>query len=187
MATAARAQGDPLPEAAASGSVLDSVFNFLSSYGGWIGLAIVLGVIGLVAATLLMRTSNRPDVELLLNDTTLRSARFEQLFAEIQGLSLRVRSGESKGYYRKIEQLVRVFLERTGHAGARKMEDAQVRAILEKGQPKEQGETLLTIFNRCKLGADHESDKLDFTAGELLKTLYGVVESADSEAARKTA
>jgi hypothetical protein len=188
ISSLASAQGADPSFGSSSGTLIDSILNFLATYGLWIGLAVVVGVLLSFAATLLMRQNSRPDVELLLNDAGLRSTRFEQLFAEIQGLSLRVRSGESKGYYRKIEQLVRVFLERTGHPGARKMEDADVRKILEKGQlPKDQSDTLLTIFNRCKQGAEHESDKLDFTAAELLRTLYGVVEAADTETVRKPA
>jgi hypothetical protein len=109
------------------------------------------------------------------------SSKFEQLLAEIQGLYLRVHGGESKGSYRKIEMLARGFLERLGYKGARKMSEEEIHGVLNGGalSPNLAG-ALGTILERCKLGGEHEGQKLDFTAADLLKDLRGLIVQAEA-------
>jgi hypothetical protein len=112
-------------------------------------------------------------------------SRFEQLLAEIQGLTLRVQGGESKGYYRKIEQLVRVFLERIGYKDARHLEDNEIHALLSSGEIQQEiAAALRSIFERCKQGAIHETEKLDFSATELLRELRTIIKRVEQSPAR---
>src|SRR5690606_25636009 len=128
-------------------------------------IVVLLAVVVALGYFLYARRRSKSGPDPLYNEPEPRSSRFEQLLAEIQGLSLRVKSGESKGYYRKIETLVRVFLERTGQPNARYMSDEEVRKILSSGSvPQELSTRLREILDRCRQGAVNESDKLDFTA-----------------------
>ena len=113
-------------------------------------------------------------------ESETESSKFEQLLAEIQGLSLRVQGGENKGYYRKIETLGRVFMERVGQPGARQMAAEEIQEILGGGKfPPKQATTLSTFFERCHKGAEHENEKMDFTAAELLKDLRALINQAE--------
>jgi hypothetical protein len=149
-------------------------------------IAVLVAAVAAMIVYLVLTLGRReptPTVPSVYNEPEPASSKYEQLMAEIQGLSLRVQGGESKGSYRKIEQLVRVYLERSGHPAARQMSDEQIRKILEGGSvPHSQGQALLAIFERCKQGAQHEGEKLDFNAGELLKTLRALVIDADEQA-----
>lgn len=111
------------------------------------------------------------------------SSKFEQITAEIQGLSLRVAGGESKGYYRKIDRLARVFMERVGCGLCTKMDDDELKKALKCDALKGDESTVLTsIFDRCEKGAQNEREALDFTAGELLKELWKLVAVAEGAA-----
>lgn len=110
------------------------------------------------------------------------SSRFEQLLAETQGLTLRVQGGENKGYYRKIERLSRIFLERIGVSGARQMSYDEIMAVINSGNfSQKQAAALQSIFERCKQGSEHEGEKVDFTAAELIKDLRSLVKQAAEE------
>ncbi|MCL5270286.1 MAG: hypothetical protein M1457_07005 [bacterium] len=141
----------------------------------WLMLFGAVLVVALVAAAwIIYQRSDFPRVTSSEGET--RSTRFEQLNAEMQGLALRLESGESRGYYKKIGMLGRVFLERIGVAGARAMTDEQVEKILRSGQlTQDQAGTLASIFARCREGALHESEKLDYTAADILKDLRRLV------------
>ena len=143
------------------------------------GGAIVL-ILLVVVFLLFFRGRNPLEVEGLYLEPGVVGSRFEQLLAEIQGLTLRVQRGESKGYYRKIEQLVRVFLERIGHTDARHKSDEEIIALLKSGEvPQDMASSLMSIFERCKQGAIHETEKLDFSAGELLRDLRAIIKRAE--------
>src|SRR5688572_25940549 len=88
---------------------------------GWLQGAtgfIVLGIVIIIAVAAILaffinnrRAALQGAVNALYTEPEVETSKFEQLLAEIQGLSLRTQSGESKGYYRKIEQLARVYIE----------------------------------------------------------------------------
>jgi hypothetical protein len=145
------------------------------------GLAGVLAavVIGMALTFLYYGTRRLPEMEGIVFEPVVGS-RYEQLLSEIQGLTLRVQGGESKGYYPKIERLARIFLERIGPAGARDLPDAEIEALLASGEiPQDVATALRSVFQRCKQGAIHESEKLDFTATDLLKDLRTIIKRVE--------
>lgn len=153
---------------------------------------ILLAVFGLLALGLiiyfLMNRRGRQIVEDMYSETEhVESSKFEQVLAETQGLYLRIQGGESKGYYRKIEQLTRIFMERAGYVGARQMSDEEIQTILTSGAISQKQATVLgAIFERCKQGSEHETRKLDFTAGELLKDLRNLVKQVEEMPSEKS-
>lgn len=131
--------------------------------------------------------SQAGQLEEAYSEPEVESSRFEQLLAEIQGLSLRIQGGESKGYYRKIEALARIYLERIGCSGARQMSEEEIEALLNGGAiPAKQATSLASIFERCHQGAEHESEKLDFSASELLRDLRVLVKQAEETPSQVT-
>lgn len=185
----------PAPPAAAPAAekvgllqrVLDSI------PGGSIGAIVVAIVVLLVATGLVFLMTGRRrggdhSEDFYTEPTNMESSKFEQLLAETQGLYLRIHGGESKGYYRKIEQLARIFMERIGIAGARQLPTEDLLAVLNSGSlPQKQAGALLSILERCKQGAEHESDKIDVSAADLIKDLRLLVKQAAEETASKQA
>jgi uncharacterized membrane protein len=165
--------------------------NYQQWLGEHFGVAL-LAVIGLLVMILviyfLTNRRGRQIVEDMYSETEhVESSRFEQVLAETQGLYLRIQGGESKGYYRKIEQLTRIFMERTGYVGARQMSDEEIQGVLTSGAiPQKQATVLGSIFERCKQGSEHETRKLDFTAGELLKDLRNLVKQVEEMPSEKS-
>ncbi len=163
------------------------MFSFLGEMAPmmWLlaGLVVVLVV---TTALFLLNRGTHNNWETLYADPDPRSSKFDMLLAEIQGLSLRVQNGESKGYYRKIDTLGRVLLERIGHVGARKMDTPEVAAILQGGRlPQSAATQLGDIFERCRQGMINESGKLDFTAAELLRDLRQLVKQVEDAQQQK--
>lgn len=153
--------------------------TFLSQWGLILLGVVVLVVIILTAIIIIVQRRSASLRDMYIEAEAPRS-KFEQLDAEVQGLLLRVKGGESKGYYRKIERLLRVFLERTGHTDARHLSDEELEHLLSTSHLNtDQIQRLQSIFERCKAGAEHESEKLDFTAAELLRDLQNLVREAD--------
>lgn len=112
--------------------------------------------------------------------TEARSSKFEPLLAEVQGLLLRVKGGEIRGYSHKIEQLVRALMERLGHKGARHMTDEELRGAIEKGQiASTQAGTVLEIFDRCR--QQSAEDGLNFPAADLLRELQRIIKEIEGE------
>lgn len=185
--TAARAaaQGTNLPE---NPGTLNRLYN---SFGGPVGVLILVAVLLVIVVGLgFMLTGRRrghPSEELYPEPSVAESSRFEQLLAETQGLFLRVQGGESKGYFRKIERLTRIFLERIGIAGALLMPYDEMVALLNGGAlPQKQSVILISILERCRQGSEHEGAKVDFTAGDLIKDLRLLVKQAAEETSPKT-
>jgi hypothetical protein len=140
----------------------------------------VLVIVAVAAALLLARRRQAIDWTPRNFEPEPEPSPFEQLLAEIQGVSLRIKGAAGRGFYRKIDMLGRIFLERLGHKNARTMNDDQIGAVLREGSLSEaQGQMLATIFERCRQGAEHESEKLDFNANELLKDLRTLVLQVD--------
>ena len=162
--------------------------GFLERWSGPLAIAILVVVAIIVAVWAFLHRRGKSEMQGYYTEPDLESSRFEQLLAEIQGLSLRVKSGESKGYYRKIEQLARVFLERTGHVGARKMGDEELLGLLAGGSVSQtHAATLSSIYERCRRGSEHESEKLDFTAAELLTELRELIRSTEEATGHREA
>lgn len=155
--------------------------------GGLTGIIIILVILIAIVAlvTLLTGGGRRRDEhsdEIYTEPAPGESSKFEQLLAETQGMFLRIQGGESKGYYRKIERLARIFLERIGVNGARYMSYDEIVLLLNGGTfSQKQAGALLSIFERCKQGAEHEGEKIDFTATELIKDLRVLVKQAAEE------
>ncbi|MRR52839.1 MAG: hypothetical protein EG825_18365 [Rhodocyclaceae bacterium] len=182
LAALAKAQGEQAPAAAPT-----SPANPLSGLGTPALIAIIAVAVVAVILYLLNRTRSS-NWETVYSEPEPRNSKFEMLQAEIQGLTLRVSSGESKGYYRKVDTLCRVLLERMGFSGARKMSEEQINQILEGGRlPQAFSAKLVDIFARCRQGAVHESDKLDFSASELLKELRQLVYQVEETPQNKEA
>jgi hypothetical protein len=164
--------------------------DLLSEHFGVI-VAVVIGllVLGYIIYYLVGRRGQEAMEDMYSESVgPVESSRFEQVLAETQGLSLRIQGGESKGYYRKIEQLTRIFMERAGYRGARAMSEAELQALLNGGSmPQNQAAALSSIFERCKQGSDHETRKLDFTAGELIKELRDLVKQAEEAPPQRSA
>ncbi|MEN6626233.1 MAG: hypothetical protein ABFD69_08420 [Candidatus Sumerlaeia bacterium] len=161
--------------------------NPLSGLGTPVVIAIAAVVVVAVILYLLNRTRSS-NWETVYSEPEPRNSKFEMLQAEIQGLTLRVSSGESKGYYRKVETLGRVLLERLGFSGARKMSEEQINQILEGGRlPQAFSAKLADIFARCRQGAVHETDKVDYSASELLKELQQLVYQVEETPQNKEA
>lgn len=153
-----------------------------------IALIVVVGLIALLSGGGSRRREEHVD-ELYTEPATPRGegSRFEQLLAETQGLHLRVQGGENKGYYRKIERLSRIFLERLGVTGARQMSYEEIMNVLNSGSfSQKQAAALQSIFERCKQGSEHEGEKVDFTAAELIKDLRMLVKQAAEEASSRS-
>ncbi len=162
--------------------------GFIAQWIGPLSIA-VLVVVGIVVAIwVILNRRGESEIQAYYSEPDVEGSRFEQLLAEIQGLSLRVRSGESKGYYLKIEQLARVFLERTGHVGARKMNDEELLGLLAGGSVAQiHAATLSSIYERCRRGSEHEAEKLDFTAAELLSELREMINSTEEASGHREA
>jgi hypothetical protein len=187
LATTAYAQGAPPVSTAMS------VINKLrGGAAGWI-IAVVV-IVALILLVLLVLSGNKragglggvggdnPVQSMYAEAEGVESSRFEQLKAEIQGLSLRVQGGENKGYYRKIEQLTRIYVERLGYPGSRQMSIEEMHGLLTSSAfPQKQAAALASIFERSRQGAEHESEKLEFTAAELLKDLRSLVKQTEEE------
>jgi hypothetical protein len=140
---------------------------------------LVLAVIG-VGVYMFLKNRHKKPWENFYSEPEAQGSKYEQLLAEIQGLSLRVQGGESKGYYRKIEVLLRVYLERIGCEGARQMDEDELETLLKSSTvPHGQGEAIQSIFERARVGAQNESSKLDFTAAELLKDIKKLILEVD--------
>lgn len=181
-AAVAGAQGTPAaPAENASFGILDYAFGTTG--------AIVLAAVVVVAIILYVLNRNRSsNWQTVYSEPEPRNSKFDMLQAEIQGLTLRVSSGESKGYYRKVETLGRVLLERMGYSGARKMTEEQINEILQGGRLNPNvSSKLADIFDRCRQGAVRESDKLDFSAAELLKELRLLVDQVEEAPLNKEA
>lgn len=152
------------------------------------GVIVIAAVIVVAIALFVLNRSRSTNWQTVYSEPEPRNSKFDMLQAEIQGLTLRVSSGESKGYYRKVETLGRVLLERMGYNGARKMSDEQINEIIHGGRLTQNFSTKLAdIFERCHKGAVHESDKLDFSASELLKELRELVNQVEETPQNKEA
>jgi hypothetical protein len=174
----------PLP-VAADATETSGVGHWIDRLGGEITLIIIaVALILIIGIVLFMRRGNNQWDDSYAEPEPPHS-RYEQLLAEIQGLTLRLAGGESPGYYRKIETLARIFLERNGFPGARQMSDVEIRAILSGGQlPPQQAQAIGSIYDRARLGAEHESEKHDFTALDLLKDLNTLIRQVEGIPAR---
>lgn len=169
-----------------------SAIGRLLSSGGdnmtliYIGVAALIGLVILAVVWVSVGRRTPADmVEGMYFEPEVESSKYEQLKAEVQGLYLRVQGGESKGYYRKIEQLARIFMERAGLSGACKMSVDEIGIALNGGTlPQKQAATLSSIFERCRQGAEHENQKLDFNAGELLKDLRNLIKQVEETPAQ---
>jgi len=182
LATTAYAQGNPPVS-----SAMNAINKFRSSTALMIGV-VVLAAIVLLAIVLLSGNKRgggggeNPVQNMYAEAEGVESSPFEQLKAEIQGLSLRIQGGENKGYYRKIEQLTRIYIERLGYPGSRQKSNEEMHALITSSAfPQKQAAALASIFERCRQGAEHESEKLDFTAAELLKELRSLVKQTEEE------
>ncbi|MCE5229728.1 hypothetical protein LLG95_09055 [bacterium] len=152
------------------------------------GLVVIAAVVIVAIALFVLNRSRNSNWETVYSEPEPRNSKFEMLNAEIQGLTLRVSSGESKGYYRKVETLGRVLLERMGYPGARKMTAEQINEILQGGRLNQNFAARLgDIFERCRKGAVHETDKVDFSASELLKELSLLVNQVEETPQNKEA
>lgn len=184
-AAAAMAQGTP---GNAAGTPAQNTSRLLDYVFGPPGLIVIAAVIAVAIALFLLNRSRSTNWQTVYSEPEPRNSKFDMLQAEIQGLTLRVSSGESKGYYRKVETLGRVLLERLGHSGARKMSEEQINEILQGGRLTPNFATKLAdILERCRKGAVHENDKLDFSAAELLKELRELVNQVEETPQNKEA
>lgn len=166
---------------ASSSRLLDVLF-------GAPGLIVIVAVALVAVVLYVLNRSRGNNWETVYSEPEPRNSKFDMLRAEIQGLTLRVSSGESKGYYRKVETLGRVLLERMGYSGARKMNEEQINEILRGGRLTQNcSAKLADIFERCRQGSVHESDKLDFSASELLKELRELVNQVEETPQNKEA
>jgi hypothetical protein len=173
-ALVAAAQSGAGLQEAASDQEAGARFAFLASTPMLTLYGIVALVVLVMAAWVIYQRSDFPRPA--YSDGDHRISRFEQLNAEMQGLTLRLQSGESRGYFKKIGTLGRVFLERIGIAGARGMSEEQLEKAVRSGQlSQEQITTLINLINRCREGAERESEKLAYTAAELLMELQNLV------------
>ena len=154
--------------------------RWIEQIGGPATLVAIAVVVAGALGIWMWGRARRNNFELAPPEPETPSSKFDMLLAEIQGLSLRVQNGESKGYYRKIETLGRVYLERCGVTDARKLSDADIAKVLRGGKlPQSQSAKIEDILERCRQGSQHESEKLDFTAGELLRELRQLVKQAE--------
>lgn len=152
-------------------------------------LVVALVVIGGLVFLITGRRRENPNGDPMYTEPQPQDSgntKFEQLLAETQGLYLRVQGGESKGYFRKIERLARIFLERTGTPNSRQMSYEEIMIAVGGGSytPK-QTAALVSIFERCRQGSEHEGAKIDFTAAELIKDLRVLVKQAAEETSPK--
>jgi hypothetical protein len=150
-----------------------------------LGVAVLVALAGGATWVVVYRARRPEEIEGIYLEPAVVGSKFEQLLSEIQGLSLRVQGGESKGYYRKIEQLMRIFLERIGFKDARNMQDEEIESLLIGGEiQQDMAAELKSIFQRCKQGAIHETEKLDFSAADLLKDLRTIVKRVEQAPSR---
>lgn len=143
-------------------------------------LVVPLCLIAAVAIWWMRRREEVPG-EMGYEEHEIQSSKFERLLAEIQGLHLRTKSGESKGTYRKIDMLARVFLERLGHEGAREMDDQQIHDILKGGSLTENQSTRLrAIFEHCQEESQRrDAERLNVTTADLLIDLRALVQEME--------
>ena len=146
--------------------------------------AVVVALVAVIALVwALTRRRVEPPPELEAPDRHLVSSRFEQLFSEVQGLLLQTREHESKGSFRKIENLVRGLLERLGHVDARNMDEQQIRDLLAKDAlPANQTESLREVFMRCREGADENVANYDLSAAQLLEQFQTIIHEIEAQA-----
>jgi hypothetical protein len=166
--------------AAQPGESMAGVENWFATYG--LQLFVVIVILGIVASIIvyIIRSRMQRSWDMFYHEPDVASSKYEQLMAEIQGLSLRVQGGESKGYFRKIETLLRVYLERLGCDGARQMAYHELDTLFEEGTlPHGQNEALKSIMTRCRDGALNENRKLDYSASGLLKDLRRLIMEVD--------
>ena len=116
--------------------VAQTAKDWIGTNGDLLGLAVVLAVIAVAGYIAVQAYLRRPSAmpALLPREPEHGGSRFDQLLAEIQGLSLRIQGGDSKHYFRKIEQLSRIYLERTGCTGAARMTETELDSLL-KNRP----------------------------------------------------
>jgi len=165
---------------AQSGVSTRGIGNWFANYGIQMLFFIVLLGIIVLAIAYVIRCRMQRSLDKFYRDSDVASSKYEQLMAEIQGLSLRVQGGEGKGYFRKIETLLRVYLERLGCDGARQMTYHELDTLLERDSlPHGQNEALKAIMARCREGALDENRKLEYTASDLLKDLRRLVMEVD--------
>jgi hypothetical protein len=179
----------PSPAATAAAEAPGRLGRLLEMAGGSglliVGVIIFLAVVGVVIYMLTSRHAGEELVE-LGDHECMESSKFEQVLAEIQGLSLRVQGGDGKGYYRKIEQLARIFLERVGYPGARSLTYSEVETLLTGGSlPPKQASVLTSIFERCRLGAEHEGAKPENSTADLLRDLRMLIKQTEETPARQ--
>lgn len=161
--------------------LLQRLYEMLGVTGIVVIVVILLVVIiGAIAFFVFSRRGGDELEESLPEPETAERSKFEQVLAEVQGISLRIQGGDSKGYYRKIEQLARIYLERLGFTGARDMSAPELDHILSGGAlPPKQAATLSSIIERCRQGAEHESKKQDITTADLLRDLRALIKQTE--------
>lgn len=156
--------------------------GMLDKVGGALPIIVIaaLVVVGIVVYMMLRRGNDTWNEEY---EPEPVASVFEQLMAEIQGLRLRLQGGESRGYYRKIETLARIYCERSGLApGARQLSDEELMRTLTGNGPQGQASGIQSIIERSKRGARNENEKQDFTAEDLLKELQALIRQSEAGA-----
>lgn len=147
----------------------------------WLDIIIVVAIIIVIGVVFYLRSRKRPGDDLYIShQEPIENSKFEQVLAEIQGLTLRVQTGENKGYFRKIEQVTRAYMERIGVVGAREMSyDALATFLSSAALPPKHASAISSIFERCRIGAENEGLKNEFSPSDLLRDLHVLIKASE--------
>ncbi len=141
----------------------------------FLALAAVIGLGGWLFFTLRNRgeAPSRPRV-----DREADSSPFEQILAELQGIRLRVESGEGRANVPKIARLVRIFLDKTGVPGARTVGYEELRRAVQAGKfSPHQAQEINRILERCESVGEEDfgAAVLEFDPLELIQDFRRLV------------
>lgn len=156
--------------------------EWLGNHPRWRRIGPIVLVVVLIGGVVLWFRRQHPSQPDATEPTFIESeadpSKFEQIQAEIQGLHLRLLSGQQEGDFHKIEKLARVLIEKLGCPGARQMDPEQLHEVIHSGLlTPAQATTLSSILERCQRGLAEPSRELDFDPPDLLWELNELIRS----------
>jgi hypothetical protein len=144
-----------------------------------IGGAIALAVIG---GWFMIMWRRREPIPRYQGGREVESSPYEQVAAELQGIKLRISSGDGRAYLPKVERLVHIFADRAGVIGARTMDrEALTKALSAAPFSPEQIKTLARVLLQCERARTEESIKLDFDPMDMVKDFQSIVRELERE------